>query len=92
MKKIISVTQEHPMVALASDITYMQKSFWCGCSAYPLKLSFMRARHRCTGKKCLVRAVAPQEHTLCIIAPCIYISAALDKLGKQHHILENIHA
>ncbi len=46
MKKIISVTQEHPMVALASDITYMQKSFWCGCSAYPLKLSFMRARHR----------------------------------------------
>ena len=52
---------------------------------------FATEQFKCTGKKCLVRAVAPQELPLCIIAPCIYISAALDKLGKQHHILENIH-
>lgn len=52
---------------------------------------FAAEQLKCAGKECLVRAVAPQEHTLCIIAPCINIAAALDKFGKQHHILENIH-
>lgn len=32
------------MIGLASDIVYMQKNHWCGCSARQLKLSFMGPR------------------------------------------------
>jgi len=44
MKETLCIKAKEDVIGLASDITYMQKPFWCGMSAYPLKLSFLKPR------------------------------------------------
>lgn len=48
MKQIWSLERKSKMIGLASDITYMQKTYWCHCSARALKMSFMSPRQHYT--------------------------------------------
>lgn len=44
MKYVLNMPREDKMIGLAADIVYMQKMYWCHCSARELKLSFMGPR------------------------------------------------
>jgi acetyl esterase/lipase len=45
MKTTLRVERKDQLIALASEVVYMQKPYWCDCNAQQLKLSFMKPRH-----------------------------------------------
>lgn len=44
MIKNFAIQKEEPLVMLADEVVYLQKSHWCGSTAYRLSLSFMGPR------------------------------------------------